>query len=329
MKPLLTIIIPIYNVEKYIRGTLDSIFSQDTSGVEVICVNDGTPDHSMTIVDEFVAKNDNLFVINQENQGLSCARNAGLRRAKGEYIWFVDSDDTLSANALDIARDSIKRFPVDVLGFDILRLYEKDGHNDCSTIVCHHSNQKLYLSKYDISHFWGKINTGPIQRFLFNANFLRRNNLKFMPKVLHEDIEFMGRCIVLNGKMVAINQTAYIYLIRVSGSIMSSIDTKSLESRFKIIESFRRFRHNSCINRKQQLLMDCNSVEMLFYILGFKDKSTLYKSLISKERYRLKVLALKGLFAHLYLCHWRKFLKTLLVIVNFRLYSKLDRYMWR
>ena len=98
----LSIIIPIYKVEKYIRYTLDSIYNQNANekSFEVICVNDGTPDNSMNIVEEFKILYNNLHIINQKNEGLSCARNAGLKIAKGDYIWFVDSDDTLEVQSI-------------------------------------------------------------------------------------------------------------------------------------------------------------------------------------------------------------------------------------
>ena len=91
---ILSIIIPVYKVEKYVRKTLESVFSENFSDneVEVIVVNDGTPDRSMDIVNEFVSHK-SLRIINQENQGLSGARNTGIKAAKGKYVWFVDSDD--------------------------------------------------------------------------------------------------------------------------------------------------------------------------------------------------------------------------------------------
>ena len=96
---MLSIIVPVYNVERYVGRCLESIFAsgaEKNANVEVIVVNDGTPDDSMTIVDEFASKHSNLFIINQENAGPGAARNAGLRIARGKYVWFVDSDDYVS-----------------------------------------------------------------------------------------------------------------------------------------------------------------------------------------------------------------------------------------
>ena len=95
---ILSIIIPIYNVEQFIAQCIESIYSQHfpLERFEVIAVNDGTPDHSMDIVKRFAAKYSNLQIINQENKGLSVARNTGMQYAKGDYVWFIDSDDWLS-----------------------------------------------------------------------------------------------------------------------------------------------------------------------------------------------------------------------------------------
>ena len=92
---LLSIVLPVYKVEDYIRACLESIFRQGLpdSEFEVILVNDGTPDKSIDVVSDFVDLHGNVTVINQENQGVSCARNTGLARAKGEYVYFMDPDD--------------------------------------------------------------------------------------------------------------------------------------------------------------------------------------------------------------------------------------------
>ena len=122
---LLSIIIPVYKVERYIKATLQSVFNQniDTTSYEVIVINDGTPDDSMSIVTEFSKKHENLFIISQANQGLSCARNAGLKRAKGDYVWFVDSDDTIVDNAIAMF-SSLTKMQADIYVFGLKKTDE-------------------------------------------------------------------------------------------------------------------------------------------------------------------------------------------------------------
>ena len=118
---ILSIIIPVYNVELYICRCLDSIYcqNQDLNKFEVIVINDGTPDNSMSFVYKYASKYKNLLVIEQKNQGLSAARNVGLIMAKGDYIWFVDSDDMVMPNSLDFLITTLSDERTDVIGFCI------------------------------------------------------------------------------------------------------------------------------------------------------------------------------------------------------------------
>lgn len=101
-------VIPVYNVEKYLSRCLDSIFSQNYSNFEVICVNDGSLDDSLTILNHFSTIHPNMRVISQENRGLGEARNTGAKYVTGDYLWFIDSDDWIELGALDILYNYIK-----------------------------------------------------------------------------------------------------------------------------------------------------------------------------------------------------------------------------
>ena len=122
----LSIIIPVYNVEAYVGRTLESVFATDATDFEVIIVNDGTKDGSMGVIRQF-ANRLNLTIIEQENQGLSAARNRGLDAAKGDYVWFVDSDDFLVEDGVGkVLRLLAARPGADVLRFP-LRYVCQDG----------------------------------------------------------------------------------------------------------------------------------------------------------------------------------------------------------
>ena len=118
--PKFSIIIPVYNVEKYLKKCLDSVFNQTYKDYEVIVVNDGTKDNSMDIVKDYAVK-----VINQKNQGLSAARNAGVKKATGDYLIFLDSDDYWEKGLLKELSKSLKNNP-DLIRFQINEVYE-DG----------------------------------------------------------------------------------------------------------------------------------------------------------------------------------------------------------
>ena len=118
----LSIIVPVYNVEKYIRLCMESIFKQglDENDYEVIIVNDGTPDKSMEMITDIIVAHQNIHVINQENQGLSVARNNGIAAAKGEYIQFLDSDDLLIDNSLPYLINKATSLKADLVVADFI-----------------------------------------------------------------------------------------------------------------------------------------------------------------------------------------------------------------
>src|SRR5574344_1706467 len=210
----LSIIIPVYKVEKYIRGTLDSIYNQNvnTNCFEVIVVNDGTPDSSMSIVDEFSVEQANLRIINQTNEGLSCARNVGLAIAKGDYIWFVDSDDQLSPNSIEQVLQNVTDAQTDIMGFDIIRVNEDTRDEEIQRVVIGSTN--LYNRVCSCYELVGKIQDAPVQRFVFRHSFLSGNELTFYPHIIHEDQEFNARAFFLARKIMMVPITPYHYLVR-------------------------------------------------------------------------------------------------------------------
>ncbi len=125
IKGLVSIIVPVYNVEKYLRPCLDSILVQTYANIEIILVDDGSKDNSGVICDEYVAKDSRIHVLHKENGGVSKARNAGIDRAQGEYLSFIDGDDTVDPDYIEIMYNEI----VDS-GIEFVRLsWERGGTN--------------------------------------------------------------------------------------------------------------------------------------------------------------------------------------------------------
>lgn len=216
----LSIIVPIYNVEPFIAQCLSSIYNQQLPDeeFEVIAVNDGTPDGSMDIVSQFARRYQNLKIVNQKNQGLSVARNTGFAHAKGEYVWFVDSDDWLTENSLNIVFDTIKQYPqIDVFATVLMMQHEKTGKAEIEYVP----NLKVKSGR-DYMFRNNNANWGACQRYIFKKAFLERYDLKFMPGVYHEDGEFSNRMLYLADSLRIIATPVYNYRIRKSGSIMSS-----------------------------------------------------------------------------------------------------------
>lgn len=116
-QPKISIIIPMYNVEKYLRRCLDSVLNQTFQNWQAICVDDGSPDNSGIIADEYAARDKRFVVIHKKNGGVSSARNIGLKHARGEYIMFLDSDDCLHHQAMEIVYGFANEYGVDIVSF--------------------------------------------------------------------------------------------------------------------------------------------------------------------------------------------------------------------
>ena len=97
-----SIVIPVYNVEKYLEECIESAIKQSLNDIEIICINDGSTDSSLEILKKYEKKYSNIIVISQENKGLSASRNVGIRKAKGKYIYFLDSDDFIDTNSMEL-----------------------------------------------------------------------------------------------------------------------------------------------------------------------------------------------------------------------------------
>lgn len=265
----LSIIIPIYNVERYIYDTLESIYSQKEDGTafEVIAVNDGTQDNSMTLVAKFAKDHGNLHIINQENQGLSCARNAGLKIAQGEYIWFVDSDDTITPDSINRLLQIIESEKVEVYAFGSNNTVEST-HSTCFQPAF--TNKRFYKYQnqvHDGFFYRRKLAIGIVQRFLFSRQFIIENGLTFMPHVYHEDMEYMVRVYLYAKRIKPLNEGFYNYTIRSSGSITSTFNIKRLEDRLKIIRSLQKMEKLHSNNAKETALLNDATFDLLYGLL--------------------------------------------------------------
>lgn len=118
MKKNLSIIVPIYGVEQYLRKCVESLLAQDYEGYEIVLVDDGSPDACPKICDEYAAAHENIRVVHRENGGLSAARNSGIEVAQGEYVMFVDSDDYIEPNVLGGLMEQVERDRLDVLRYN-------------------------------------------------------------------------------------------------------------------------------------------------------------------------------------------------------------------
>lgn len=207
----LSIIVPIYKVEKYIHQCLESIFRQGLSDedFEVILVNDGTPDKSIEVIADIIEAHQNIHIIEQQNQGLSMARNNGMEYATGEYFIFVDSDDLLVENILPYLLEKAIESKADIVVADHLEVYDNDIN-----IIPIFTNQPIQtIEKSGEELFLEDINPHDchVWHSLYKREFLRQNRLSFIPGIFFEDVPFTHECVIKAKKCLRIYVPMYIY----------------------------------------------------------------------------------------------------------------------
>lgn len=219
--PLITIIVPVYNVEKYLDECLKSLSCQTFSDYEIICVNDGSTDGSRRILTEWESKIPYMRVIDRENGGLSAARNTGLETARGEYVVFVDSDDWVEPAMLS-------------------QLANEMNGTDIICFACRRTDNNSYdILKPENNKGWDYYNQHALESRIvpfvciwqrcYRREFLMANHLQFREGILHEDNEFTPRVCLRAKSVKVIPDVLYNYRVR-PGSIMTTRSLKNKES---------------------------------------------------------------------------------------------------
>lgn len=210
-----------YNVEEFITKCILSCENQDISKneYEIVCVNDGSSDNSLHIAETLALQYPNIKVISQPNGGLSAARNTGLINAKGEYVWFVDSDDWIEDNCLGRIVSKLSN-KLDVLQLQYRHVWlEPYAIKEFNPILI-----KGVQSGIEVTIEGGL--PAPVPFCIYRRIFLLGNDLKFVPGIYHEDSEFKPRVVYLAKKITSDDFVSYNYFQRQRGSIMSSFSVK-------------------------------------------------------------------------------------------------------
>lgn len=209
-----SIIVPVYNVEKYLKRCLDSLVNQTLKDIEIICINDGSTDGSLAILNEYVRNDDRIVVINQENSGQSVARNRGIDVAKGEYLGFVDSDDWVSEDYFEKLHNSAIQNNAEIAVGGIIRLHKFNRRKFLTfakETVTNDVNLKFELCDLpEKSYVWNKI---------YKSSKLKEIGLKFEEGIVFEDCIFTPQALFYFDKMVTVPDTYYFYWRRIDSTV--------------------------------------------------------------------------------------------------------------
>lgn len=188
-----SLIIPVYNSEKYIEKCLDSVLSQTYKNIEILVINDGSKDNSIDIIKKYAKKDKRIVVIDKENEGVSKTRNLGITKASGEYIMFIDNDDFID-------KDYVESYIKEADNYDIIvGSYKRIDIND-KTLFKYNLNESSDWSKYVVLAPWAK---------LYKREFLLNNNIEFLNYGIGEDVYFNLLCYSKTNKIKLVNNFKY------------------------------------------------------------------------------------------------------------------------
>lgn len=251
--PAISIIIPMYNVEKYLRRCLDSVKNQTFSDFQAICVDDGSPDNSGKIAEEYAKKDKRFIVIHKENGGLSDARNVGMKYAKGEYIMYLDSDDFIHPQTMEIAYAMAIRNESDIVSFTYDRIYRprlmvmhKLGMNtddirpwrigkkyDVKKIKSRTTNDVFEYATERAHNAGNKNRRWLIKHCQVWKNMYRKSLIEdtpFIKGILFEDFPWWSAIMLKAPRVTIINLPLYYYLPNFGGIVLSAKQLRIMQS---------------------------------------------------------------------------------------------------
>ena len=248
-RPKVSVVIPVYKVEPWLRECMDSLVNQTLKDIEIICVDDGSPDSCGAILDEYARKDNRVKAIHQRNQGVQKARNAGLDIARGEYIALVDSDDYVDLRTYETAYNIAKKDDLDILNFGFRRF--EDGKDDHKKTIDFSDAPVISLEQ-----FWYRAGKA-VWNKLFKSELIQKDKIRFVPGIRPADDTCFSYMALAGAKRIK-SIPARFYNYRNRPSSLAKMSTKDI-----FINSYKMFkyicdswRNRSLIKGQEHILLN-------------------------------------------------------------------------
>ena len=269
---LVTIVVPMYNVEKYIEKCLDSLINQTYKNIEILVINDGSKDNSLIIAERKAKEDNRIKIISQLNQGLSAARNTGMDNAKGQYICFVDSDDFVHPDYVKLLLECIVKNNADISVCDFLYIDEKGN-----TWKRKDKENKIYNNIEALKDIFCKEQNTEVMTWnkLYKIELFKDNNIYFPVGKYHEDNFTTYKLYYYSKKVAMISDELYYYLQRNNSIMGQKFNSKRLDI-FEGIEEAKAFFREKRVDLKNEI--EAYEINIKIFILnemiknGFKGK---------------------------------------------------------
>ena len=235
MSAQVSVVVPVYNVERYLKECVDSVLNQTYSDFEIILVDDGSTDGSGKLCDDYLSVDNRIKVIHRENGGLSAARNTGMDAATGDYIYFLDSDDYIESATFEHLVHTAKTDDADIVFFDGYVYYtdcEDDGNTYGYTRKKHYQTDtgKTVLEELLINEEYRTA----VPLTFYKAHYLQKSNIRFYEGILHEDELFTFQTFNANGTVAHCHEALYARRIRPASIMTASSNERRFTSMLAI-----------------------------------------------------------------------------------------------
>ena len=310
----ISVIVPVYNVEKSVEKCIESVLNQTYMDIEVVIVNDGTPDNSQKIIDKYQKKYSNIKSYIKENGGLSSARNYGVKQATSEYITFVDSDDYLEENIYKNLQSYMEE-KLDLIKFKMSTVDENDKIIEKldGPIFEKCSGEEAFKKLYTTDTF---LDVSCI--YLYRKEFYIKNNFQFELNAYHEDFGLIP-WILINAKSVASAKEFGYYYLKRQNSItdMTNLE-KEKKKAYDILKHY-----DNAIQRVEQSNLSNKAITMFkkYYTNVLLLKVNILKG--KEQREFIKCIKTRKVYKNIKAENLKQLVKKILVMINIKLYLKI------
>lgn len=281
----ISVIIPVYNTEKFLKQCLGSVVNQTYKNLEILIIDDGSPDKSDAVYKQFALQDNRIKIIKQKNAGISAARNTGLKFASGQWVHFIDSDDYLDIDYYEKMMNAVYDVNPDIIAGGVIsqnsELYNIQYKTTC---VLFTKTEKFLVTK--------ALKNCTVWRYVFKRDFLQKNNLKFAVGKIFEDILFIPNAILMANCVVTVPNANYHYVFN-KDSLLNKKYTKNHQAQYDYAESYL----NSFIKQHnlEDIINRSKNTEVTTYkLIAFKIfRKILFKDTNEVKYYLLGVRILK------------------------------------
>lgn len=300
-----SIIIPAYNIEKYIEESILSSINQTLKEIEIIIINDGSTDRTLEVIKKYEKIDSRIKLIDQKNQGLSIARNNGLEIAKGKYIYFLDGDDWIENETLNECYNIAENLEIDIIHFNSLKIEEKTKIKNFSyTKGTNLDENKIYIGEEFVEECFNKnIFRGEVWFNFIKRELIENLKLKFYPGISYEDILFTMKLQNSNYKIKYLNKIFHNYRIREKSITQSKFSFDKYESKFIIFNELKKELKNSERIKKKNYRKLIEVIVESIISLGLTNNYTstsIYKIIKKEKEFISKKTIIKMKLSYIY-----------------------------